>query len=82
MFINNYEIPRPPDSVLDRCHQVLIGDPAFKYWRMKNWCFEQELSLVYAEMLETADISPDYDHVVAFYFAEGRDATVFSLKFK
>ena len=82
MFVNSYEIPRPSDAVLDRCHQVLIGDPAFKYWRMKTWCHEQELSLVWAEIAETADVSTEFDHVVAFYFTEARDATMFGLKFR
>jgi len=82
MYVNNYTLPDPPKDVLDQCHQVLIGDPAFKMWQMKRWCREQDLSLVYNEIVETADVSGEFDHVAAFYFGEARDATMFSLRFK
>jgi hypothetical protein len=82
MHVNNYNIPVPPKEVLDQCHQVLIGDPAFRMWQMKRWCREQDLSLVYSETVETADVSAMFDEVAAFYFIHARDATMFSLKFK
>ena len=82
MFVNNYSLPKPPDSVLNRCHQVLIGDPAFHVKRMRSWCYENQLSLVWWELVETADVSDYFDQVAAFYFANARDATMFSLKFK
>ena len=82
MYVNNYNIPVPPKEVLDQCHQVLIGDPAFLMWQMKRWCREQDLSLVYSETVETADVSAMFDEVAAFYFIDGKDATMFSLKFK
>lgn len=82
MYVNNWTLPEPPQELLDQCHQILIGDPAFKMWRMKRWCREQDLSLVYSEIVETTDVSPEFDHVAAFYFSEARDATMFSLRFK
>jgi len=82
MHINNYTLPRPADSILNQCHQVLIGDPAFHIKKMRNWCYDNELSLVYWELVETADVSAYFDEVAAFYFANGRDATLFSLKYK
>lgn len=82
MYVNNYKLPRPPDSVLDRCHQVLIGDPAFHVKRMRSWCYDNNLSLVWWELVETADVGTEYDEVAAFYFADGKDATVFSLRYK
>jgi hypothetical protein len=82
MYVNNHSIPVPPKEVLDRCHQVLVGDPAFRLWQMKRWCREQNLSLIYSEIVETADVSAMFDEVAAFYFIDGKDATIFSLKFK
>jgi hypothetical protein len=49
---------------------------------MRNWCYDNELSLVYWELVETVDVSEYFDEVAAFYFANGRDATMFSLKYK
>jgi hypothetical protein len=82
MYVNNHSIPVPPKEVLDRCHQVLVGDPAFCMWQMKRWCREQNLSLIYSEIVETADASAVFDEVAAFYFIDGKDATAFTLKFK
>ena len=82
MHTNNWTLPRPPDSVLDRCHQVLIGDPTFRMWQMKRYCREQNLSLVWSELVDTTDVSVYFDEVSAFYFIDPADATLFRLKFK
>jgi len=82
MYINNFELPRPPKEVLDRCHEVTIGDPAFRMWAMKKYCRENNLSLVWSELVETSDVSAFFDEACAFYFIDPADATVFTLKFK
>jgi hypothetical protein len=82
MHINNWTLPRPPDDVLERCHQVLIGDPAFRMWQMKRYCRDNNLSLVWSELVETTDVSVYFDEVSAFYFIDPADATLFTLKFK
>jgi hypothetical protein len=82
MHINNYELPRPAESVLDQCHLVVVNDPAFRMWAMKKFCREQGLSLVWSELVDTTDVSAYFDEAAAFYFIEGRDATLFRLKFK
>jgi predicted solute-binding protein len=82
MHVNNWTLPRPPDDILDQCHQVIIGDPAFRMWQMKQFCREQDLSLVWSELIETSDVSAYFDEACAFYFTEARDATLFNLKFK
>jgi hypothetical protein len=81
MYVNNVDLT-PPQEVLDQCHRVLIGNPAFVMWKMKKWCREQNLSLLWSELVESADVSSYFDEVAAFYFIEARDATMFSLKFK
>jgi hypothetical protein len=68
--------------VLERCHQVLIGDPAFRMWQMKRYCRDNNLSLVWSELVETTDVSVYFDEVSAFYFIDPADATLFTLKFK
>lgn len=82
MKVNNYTLSEPPQQVLDQCHQVLIGDPAFRMWAMKKWCWENDLSLLHSEIIETADVSVEFDHVAAFYFTKAKDATAFTLKYK
>ena len=82
MHVNNFSLPRPPDNVLDQCHQVLIGDPAFRMWQMKRYCRDNNLSLVWSELVETSDVSVYFDEVSSFYFIDPADATLFTLKFK
>jgi hypothetical protein len=82
MHVNNFSLPRPPDNVLDQCHQVMIGDPAFRMWQMKRYCRDNNLSLVWSELVETSDVSVYFDEVSAFYFIDPADATLFTLKFK
>jgi hypothetical protein len=82
MHVNNYELPRPADSVLDLCHAVYINDPAFRMWAMKKYCRETNLSLVWSELVETSDVSAYFDEAAAFYFIDPADATLFRLKFK
>jgi hypothetical protein len=68
MHVNNYTLPRPDQHLLDQCTEVLIGNPAFKMWKMRKWCYE--------------NVSSQFDEVAAFYFIDDQDATVFTLKFK
>jgi hypothetical protein len=82
MYVNNYSLPRPPEDALEKCHCVIIGDPAFRMWQMKKYCLEHSLSLVWTELVETSDVSVYFDEVAAFYFIDERDATLFSLKYK
>jgi hypothetical protein len=82
MHVNNYELPRPAESVLDQCHAVYINDPAFRMWAMKKFCREQNLSLVWSELVDTTDVSALFDEAAAFYFVDPKDATFFRLKFK
>jgi len=82
MHANNYVLPRPAESVLDQCHLVVINDPAFRMWAMKQFCKENELSLIWSELLDTSDVSTYIDESAGFWFIDGRDATIFSLKYK
>jgi hypothetical protein len=82
MYVNNYELSRPADEVLDQCHAVYIDDPAFRMWAMKKYCRENKLSLVWSELVETLDVSAYFDEAAAFYFIDPADATLFRLKFK
>jgi hypothetical protein len=51
-------------------------------WQMKRYCREQNLSLVWSELVETSDVSAFFDEACAFYFIDPADATLFTLKFK
>jgi hypothetical protein len=82
MHTNNWAMPRPPEEVLSKCHEVMIADPAFRMWQMKRYCREQNLSLVWSELVETSDVSAFFDEACAFYFIDPADATLFRLKFK
>ena len=82
MYVNNYTLPTPPQELLDQCHQVLIADPKTVMWKMKQWCREQDLSLLWSELLDTSDASYQHDYIAAFWFIDAEDATAFTLKFK
>jgi hypothetical protein len=82
MHVNNFTLPRPPANVLDQCHEVVINDPAFRMWRMKEFCRNQNLSLAWSELVENSDVNVFFDEVCVFYFIDPADATLFSLKFK
>ena len=82
MHVNNYVLSRPADSVLEQCQEVVIKDPAFRMWAMKKYCREQNLSLVWSELVENSDVNVFFDEVAVFYFIDPADATFFRLKFK
>jgi len=82
MYVNNWILPRPAEKVLDQCHLVVVNDPAFRMWRMKEFCRDNNLSLVWSELVNTTDVSAYFDEAAAFYFIDPADATFFRLKFK
>lgn len=82
MYINNFTLKRPSDQVLDKCHEVLIGDPAQPFWAMRKYCRDNDLSLLWAEINDVSDHSYQWDEMAAFYFIDAEDATIFTLKFK
>ena len=82
MYVNNYTLPRPEESVLDQCQMVVVNDPAFRMWAMKKYCWANKLSLVWSELVDTTDVSAYFDEAAAFYFVDPADATLFRLKFK
>jgi hypothetical protein len=47
---------------------------------MKKWCWASGLGLVWAELVDTTDVSYTYDSVAAFYFISAEDVTAFSLR--
>jgi hypothetical protein len=73
---------RPTETVLDQCHLVTIADPAFRMRAMKIWCWENCLSLLWSELIDTSDVDYNYDHVAGFWFIDEKDAVVFTLKYK
>jgi hypothetical protein len=81
MYVNKADLT-PPQQALDQCHAVYINDPAFRMWAMKKYCRENNLSLMWSELVDTTDVSAYFDEACAFYFIDPADATLFSLKFK
>jgi hypothetical protein len=49
---------------------------------MKTWCWENHLSLIWSELIDTSDVDYNYDHVAGFWFIDARDATAFTLRYK
>jgi hypothetical protein len=82
MHVNNYTLPRPPEEALAQCQEVIVNDPAFRMWAMKKFCREQNLSLIWSELVDPSDVSLLFDEAAAFYFIDAKDATLFRLKFK
>jgi hypothetical protein len=73
---------RPTETVLGQCHLVTIADPAFRMREIKTWCWENRLSLLWSELIDTSDVDYNYDHVAGFWFIDARDATAFTLRYK
>jgi hypothetical protein len=73
---------RPTDAQLDQCYLVTITDPAFRMRVMKTWCWENHLSLIWSELIDTSDVDYNYDHVAGFWFIDEKDAMVFTLRYK
>ena len=82
MYVNNHTLPRPTEEVLNQCHEVVVNDPAFRMWAMKKYCTENNLSMVWSELVDTSDVSAYFDEAAAFYFIDPADATLFRLKYK
>ena len=82
MHVNNFSLPKPPYEVMSQCTEVLIGDPTVHIKKMRNWCYENDLLLVWWELRDVSDHSYIHDEIAAFYFGREEDATMFTLKFK
>ena len=82
MHVNTWTVPRPPDQVLDHCHMVVVNDPAFRMWKMREFCRDRNLSLFWSELVDTTDVSAWFDEAAAFWFIDPADATLFRLRFK
>jgi hypothetical protein len=83
MHANTYILPEPPQDLLDQCTLVKFYDTTTPPWRMKKWCRENELSLMWFEFLDMSDLDSSlYDVVYKFYFIDAEDATIFRLKFE
>jgi hypothetical protein len=80
MHVNNYDLT-PPKHLLDQCYQVLLSDPAEPMWRMKKWARAHCQSFVWAESVDTSDVSYQYDSVSAFYFGKESDKLLFMFKY-
>ena len=72
----------PPRDLLDAYFVVHLADPPVPMWKMKKWAREQCQSFIWAELVDTSDVSYDYDSVVAFYFSTEADKIMFALKWK
>ena len=81
MHVNNYNLT-PPQELLDQCHQVLLPDSEEPIRHIKKWARAHCQSFVWAELVDTSDVSYDYDSVSAFYFTEESDKIMFALKWK
>ena len=85
MIYNNFRTFEPPHEVLDQCIQVLLPDLGVRDTGMREiraWCYQNCDSFVWSELVDTSDVSYEYDSVAAFYFYSESDATLFRLKWK
>lgn len=75
---------RPPKEILDQCVSVLITDIDLKDrpHKIKHWCLENCKSFVFMDETDVSDVSPQWDHIYAFYFGEQDDANWFTLRWK
>lgn len=80
---NYMDLFKPPQHILDQCVEVVFYDIDTPPWRMKKWCRANNLSLIWFEFLDLADLSSSiHDSAYLFYFIDEHDATMFRLKFQ
>jgi hypothetical protein len=78
---------KPPDDILEQCHQVLITDndattAGEPFWKIKKWCLAHCQSYVWFDVTDVTDVSYQCDEIAAFYIGDVRDALMFKLKYK
>ena len=78
---------KPPDDVLERCHQVLITDNDAEavgepFWKIKKWCLAHCKSYVWFDVTDVSDASGLWDEIAAYWFHDEKDAVMFTLKYK
>ena len=82
VFYNNFTAFEPPREVLDRCIQVYLADHQISMREIRAWAYAHCESFIWAEQMDTSDVSYEFDTVSAFYFYSEADATLFRLKWK
>ena len=78
---------KPPDDVLERCHQVLITDNDAEsagepFWKIKKWCLAHCKSYVWFDVTDVSDAIGLWDEIAAYWFHDEKDAVMFTLKYK
>ena len=78
---------KPPDDVLEQCHQVLITDNDAEtagepFWKIKKWCLAHCKSSVWFDVTDVSDASGLWDEIAAYWFHDEKDAVMFTLKYK
>ena len=82
MIYNNFTTFEPPREVLDQCIQVYLADHNVSMREIRAWAYAHCESFIWAEQMDTSDVSYEFDKVSAFYFYSEADATLFRLKWK
>ena len=78
---------KPPDDVLEQCHQVLITDNDAEaagepFWKIKKWCLSHCKSYVWFDVTDVSDASGLWVEIAAYWFHYEKDAVMFTLKYK
>ena len=78
---------KPPDDVLEQCHQVLITDNDTEaagepFWKIKKWCLAHCKSYIWMDVTDVSDASGLWDEIAAYWFHDEKDAVMFTLKYK
>jgi len=80
IYNSNFPNFEPPREILDQCVQVLLPDRDTGLKHIRDWCYQNCESFVWNELVDTSDVSYQYDSVAAFYFYQESDATLFRLR--
>jgi hypothetical protein len=78
---------KPPDDILEQCHQVLITDNDAKaagepFWKIKKWCLAHCHSYIWFDITDVSDASGLWDEIASYWFHDEKDAVMFTLKYK
>jgi hypothetical protein len=78
---------KPPDDVLEQCHQVLITDNDAEaagepFWKIKKWCLAHCHSYIWFDVTDVSDVGYQWDEIASYWFHDEKDAVMFTLKYK
>ena len=73
---------KPPQTLLDKCHRVMLKDPVHNLHTIRRWCFDNLNSFFWWEFHDLGDFPKDYKKAGIFWIGTDEDVVLFNLKWQ